>query len=133
MAGRLKGSWKGLSTWLGGSKKKSDERRMESRLPGHGVVEVRWADPSGEIRTIDTHLINVSAGGFEVRAREKIDVGSEIEICDPMGRTGRGVVLHSRADFDEYLVGGSADWSETKPAPDHKVNGAGSLSGSSRS
>ncbi len=100
-----------LSSWLGGgSKKKASERRLESRLPGHGVVQIRWADAAGEIRTIETHLINVSTKGFEVRAPHDLDVGTEIEILDPSGQTANAVVLHSRPDFGEFLVGGTAEW-----------------------
>ena len=130
MAGLLKGSWGGLTTWFGGSKKRPDDRRAESRLPGHGLVRIRWADASGTIRTAKTHLINVSTSGFEVRAPQNIEIGAEIEIRDPMGATAHGLVLHSRPDDNEYLVGGTADWNEAdtrreQKAPHENVNGAG--------
>ena len=105
-----------LSSWLGGSKKKAGERRVESRLPGHGVVQLRWAAASGEIRLVETHLINVSTKGFEVRAPDDIEVGTEIEITDASGQIARGVVLHSRPDFGEFRVGGTAEWS--RPSDD---------------
>ena len=118
MAGLLKDSWGGLTSWLGGSKRSADERRTESRLPGHGLARVRWADASGAIRTAETHLINVSTNGFEVRAPENIEIGAEIEIRGPRGWNASGVVLHSRPDCDEYLVGGSADWKQVQDQPE---------------
>ena len=84
--------------------KEASKVETDHQSPGNVVVEIHWPNDL----KVDVDLW--------VRAPDDIEVGTEIEITDASGQIARGVVLHSRPDFGEFRVGGTAEWS--RPSDD---------------
>jgi hypothetical protein len=102
-------SWSDLTGWLRG-KPKEEDRRSENRLAVHDQATLTWQSETGTEEAAAINLIDISTLGFRVRCAHNVEIGTQVRLTDPNGKTAAGSIVHCERDEDGYLLGAQADW-----------------------
>jgi EAL and modified HD-GYP domain-containing signal transduction protein len=90
---------------LRAASRRADSRR-EVRHAADGQLQIRWQDLTGQSRTSDARLVNISTGGMQLLLAEPIHVSAGVAYDDSrLGISGSGTVRYCSFSKGRYLTG----------------------------